>query len=135
MFALETLEGEWLTNRKGVVLSGLRKVVDQAMQANPEPWQLYYRNNETKKDFLRKYGFSDRIRYYWHIPRVSRALTILIKNLTKNPIPLALLSQYMPVQYQVVREGFLENNPIDLIHHKVMEITKFYSHACSFSER
>lgn len=36
-------------------------------------------------------------------PRVLKAQEILFSNLDKQPIPLALISQYMPEQYTHVR--------------------------------
>lgn len=134
MLALEAIEVELLTNRKGITLSRLFECVDEEMEANPVHWQDYYLANEPASRYLRKYSFSDRVRYYWHLPRLKDRVKRLIDNLTKNPIPQALLSQHMPAQYRAVREGVLENRPMELIHHKIMGVMKCYSEACQFGE-
>ena len=134
VFALESIEVELLTHRRGIELSRVQDIVDQAMRANTVYWQTYYQEDEATASFLRKYSYSDRIRYYWQVADVTKAIRRLINNLSENPIPLALLGQYMPVQYQAVREKVLENKPIDLIHHKIMEVTEDYSRACSFGK-
>jgi D-tagatose-1,6-bisphosphate aldolase subunit GatZ/KbaZ len=53
----------------------------------------------------------------------------LINNLKENPIPVSLLSQYLPNQYWAVRNGEIRNDPEDLIHHKIGEILKDYAYA------
>ena len=44
-------------------------------------------------------------------------------------VPLPLLSQYMPFQYTLVREGKLNNTPEDLIKARVMYTIEEYTYA------
>ena len=92
-------------------------------------WQKHYHGDEAELHFARKYSFSDRIRYYWPNPEIEQALKKLINNLKENPLPLSLLSQYLPNQYWAVRNGAIQNDPEDLIHHKIREILKDYAYA------
>jgi len=129
VFALSFMEDEWLSGKKSVSLSQIREVLDKVMQNNPIYWRQYYRGDDAAISFARKYSYSDRIRYYWPDPDVEKALSVMIKNLTENPVPLTLLSQHMPEQYNGVREGRILNNPVELIHDKIMEVTRIYSYA------
>ncbi|MCK5468839.1 MAG: class II D-tagatose-bisphosphate aldolase, non-catalytic subunit, partial [Cyclobacteriaceae bacterium] len=54
---------------------------------------------------------------------------LLLKNLQSKPIPLSLIDQYMPAQYQALRSGEITNNPYDFIHHRIKEVLKVYSTA------
>jgi D-tagatose-1,6-bisphosphate aldolase subunit GatZ/KbaZ len=129
VFALASIESEWLASRMGVRLSAIRKILDEAMLANPKYWQHHYHGDSTELAFTRNYSYSDRIRYYWPVPEVSEALNRLIANLIAHPAPMTLLSQFMPAQYRAVRSGHIANRPEELIHHKIMEITGIYSAA------
>jgi len=129
IFAISFMENEWLSHKKSVSLSRIREILDKVMQNNPIYWERYYRGDDAAISFARKYSYSDRIRYYWPHPDVEKALSVLVKNLTENPVPLTLLSQYMPEQYNSVREGRILNNPLELIRDKIMEITRIYSYA------
>jgi D-tagatose-1,6-bisphosphate aldolase subunit GatZ/KbaZ len=132
IFALALIEKEWLTHTKGVTLSGLLEVVEKVMIDNPKYWINHYHGTLTELSFARKYSLSDRIRYYWPDASIQKALKKLLDNLSVKTIPWSLLSQYLPQQFQAVRRSELKNNPLDLILHKIMEITSIYSTAtCS----
>ena len=57
---------------------------------------------------------------------VQLAIDRLIRNLNTAEIPLYLLSQYMPKQYQRVREGGLSNNVKDLLLDHIGDICDDY---------
>ena len=59
----------------------------------------------------------------------------LIDNLSADPIPLALLSQYLPVQYRAVREGALPNDPRALIRAGVGAVIDDYARVCGMVGR
>jgi D-tagatose-1,6-bisphosphate aldolase subunit GatZ/KbaZ len=130
VFALSTMEDEWLGGRRSIVTSDLREVLDRAMVGCPEHWQNHHSGGEAELRYARRYSYSDRSRYYWAVPEVRDALRQLIGNLEAHPIPLTLLSQYMPAQYAAVREGEFDNNPRDLIYSKVTEVLADYASAC-----
>jgi D-tagatose-bisphosphate aldolase, class II, non-catalytic subunit len=131
VFALEQMEIEWLTGQAGVTLSNLRKTIDEVMLENPVYWKKYYHGDRRYLAYARKYSFSDRSRYYWGQPDIQESLEHLISNLTHFPVPLSLLNQYLPIQYNAVRKGEIRNNPSDLIYHFINEqVTKVYAEAC-----
>jgi len=76
--------------------SGLIAVIDQAMSDNSDHWTSYYRGDADYVSQLRHFSYSDRIRYYWMVPNVQRALRKLVSNLKKNKIPETIVSQYFP---------------------------------------
>lgn len=130
LFALEAMEIEWLSGKKNIALSGLRAALEAAMLENPKHWRKYYRGSEEDLRFARSYSFSDRCRYYWPQPGVQQALQRLLHNLSEYPIPLTLLSQFMPDQYEAVREGRLAARPADLVLDKIARVLTIYADAC-----
>ncbi len=130
VFALASVEEEWLGDRKGVTTSRVRETLEQAMLADSKYWKNYYRGNDAELRFARKYSLSDRVRYYWPNPRVEEALKRLLGNLGSDPPPLSLLSQYLPDQATAVRTGSISADPGSLIRHKIQEVIKPYAVAC-----
>jgi D-tagatose-1,6-bisphosphate aldolase subunit GatZ/KbaZ len=130
VFALEEIEGEWFSGRKGISLSRVRAALEDSMLENPAHWLKYYHGDEADLRFARKYSYSDRSRYYWTQPEVQKALQALLNNLSERPAPLTLLSQYMPVQYRAVLEHRIKNTPADLIRDKILEVVDIYARAC-----
>jgi D-tagatose-1,6-bisphosphate aldolase subunit GatZ/KbaZ len=131
VFALAMIEKEWLGNRSGVNRSDLLETAEQVMRQNPIDWQAYYCGSEAEKTLARKYSLSDRIRYYWPQAELALALDRLFANLERNPPPLALVSQFLPVQYRRIRQSQLPNRPRDLVLDKIMEVTNDYAWACN----
>jgi D-tagatose-1,6-bisphosphate aldolase subunit GatZ/KbaZ len=129
VFALAEMEREWLSCRRESSLSCVREALDDAMLRNPGYWSTYYAGDDAALRFARKYSYSDRSRYYWPDAQVQNALGILVRNLSESPPPLTLLSQYMPSQYEAVRNGTLRNLPADLIRSKIREVVDIYASA------
>lgn len=129
LFALTFIEEELLKLHKGSGASNLRQTIEQAMLEQPQFWQKHYHGDEAQKAFARQYSFSDRIRYYWPLASVQKAIGRLFDNLKKHPIPLTLLSQFLPVQYRAVRNGEIENSAHALIYHKIQETLAAYAYA------
>jgi D-tagatose-1,6-bisphosphate aldolase subunit GatZ/KbaZ len=134
VFALAAIEEEWLANRAGVTLSRVRESLEEAMLENPEHWKNHYRGDDAALRFARKYSLSDRSRYYWAQPSVAAALERLIENLTLHPAPVSLLSQYLPAQSRAVRAEIISNHPVELIHHKILEVIDHYAYACGMRD-
>jgi len=126
VFALEMMEREWLPGGKNMALSGLRSVLEGVMNANPEHWRPFCRGDERSQAFLRRFGLSDRIRYYWPAPAVQAALDRLIRNLREHPVPLSLLSQFLPDQCRAVRDGRLTKDPEAWILDKITDVLRSY---------
>ncbi len=130
VFALAMIEEEWLAWRQGQTMSGVREALEGAMLVEPTHWRGYYHGEEAALRFARKYSYSDRSRYYWPQSRVQEALRRLVGNLTASPAPLSLLSQYLPKQWEKIRAGKLVNDPVTLIHSKILEVIDKYAYAC-----
>ena len=130
LWALDNIERAWLGDKA----SDLRAITLQVMQDDPKYWQKYYSEEGERKAFACEYSLSDRIRYYWPHPAIEAALARLIANLDENPPPLTLISQYMPQQYQAVREGYIEAGAKSLIIHHITTVLHHYSDACMNNE-
>ena len=130
IFALAMMEEELLPAWGRGEPSRIREVLEEAMLAHPQHWRRYYPGSEEEQCLARRYSFSDRIRYYWPAPPVQAALDQLLENLSARPIPLPLLSQFLPEQYRRIREGQLANHPQALLLDKVRAVLEEYAQAC-----
>lgn len=130
LFGLNYIEAELLPAR---CRTGLPEVCEKAMLANPAPWRAYCANEGPKARASRRFGYSDRIRYFWGRPQVAAAVERLERNLAAAEIPLPLLEQHLPLQYDEVRNGTLQPVPEQLVLHHVMRVTDRYARACSES--
>lgn len=133
-FALSLIEKEYLSNKKNIKLSGLMEVIEDRMLKNPVYWEKYYNGTDDEKKFKRRYSYSDRIRYYWNDSFVNESLLILIKNLTENKIPHALISQFLPGEYQMILDGSLRNHPEEIITKKILDVLENYNYAVNEGE-
>jgi D-tagatose-1,6-bisphosphate aldolase subunit GatZ/KbaZ len=132
VYALSWIEEELLARESSAGASNLAQVLDQSMLANPVYWKKYYSGDESELEFARKYSFSDRSRYYWPVPDVQQALSKLFENLERKTVPLTLLSQYMPIQYNKVRCGELANSPKAWVYDKITSVLSDYAFACGY---
>jgi D-tagatose-1,6-bisphosphate aldolase subunit GatZ/KbaZ len=127
LWALADIEEEMLDGRPG---SDFKNVVLETMRAEPGYWLKYY-GDPVRVRFDQQYSLSDRIRYYWPHPDIQRAQTALLDYLERHAPPLTLLSQYLPAQYEAVREGRLRNRPADLLKEGVARVLRQYMDACT----
>ena len=105
------------------------EIIDKQMLENPRYWQSHYHGDENDLRLARKYSYSDRIRYYWPNPQISTSLARLIENLKKEEVPLNLLSQYLPMQYQSIIENKITNTIENLIFYGVARVLNIYAYA------
>ncbi len=126
LFALELIEQEIVPADS---VSDLRKTIENEMIKNPEYWIKHYHGNDKEKQISRIYSYSDRIRYYWNNPKVSEAVTKLMQNLENMTIPLTLLSQFLPNQYNEIRKGKVHNKTEEIIFSKIEEVLSTYQYA------
>ena len=125
MFALENIEKE-LIYGTDTEPSKFAEVLDAEMLKNDKNWKKHYQGTELEIRLKRKYSFSDRCRYYMPTPAVEAAADRLLTNLRTLGIPLNLLSQFMPIQYTKVREGYLKNDPVELIEDRIINTIDEY---------
>jgi D-tagatose-1,6-bisphosphate aldolase subunit GatZ/KbaZ len=126
-FALARIEDELVAAGER---SELPKVLEETMLDSPGNWKGHYHGSAEEQRLLRTFSYSDRIRYYWTVPAVQRAVEKLIANLSGVEIPETLLSAYLPVQYAAVREGNLRKEPRELVLHASQASLKGYAEAC-----
>src|SRR5690606_11845699 len=77
----------------------LRTTAIEVMRSDPRHWRNYYHDAERETLDL-QFSLSDRIRYYWPHPRIKQAYESLLTRLRNVSLPLTLLSQFMPQQYE-----------------------------------
>lgn len=128
LYALSALERE-LVGANGRTLAKVPEVLESAMLADPRHWQTYYSGNEQELALKRKYGLSDRCRYYWPVPEAREAVQRLFENLREAEIPLPLLSQVLPRQYERVRAGELACDPEALVMDRIRDVLRGYAAA------
>lgn len=116
-FALAYIEQEMYRNTS-TVTSNFIEVLENEMLKEPKYWQKHYHGTPSEIALKRKFSFSDRCRYYLPTDAVSAALDTLLNNL-KDGAPLNLLSQFMPIEYTLVRENKLNNDPLSLIKSRI----------------
>ncbi|MFH3159817.1 tagatose-bisphosphate aldolase subunit KbaZ [Citrobacter portucalensis] len=127
LFSLAAIEEELLPAKAS---SGLRHVLESVMLDRPEYWQSHYHGDGNARRLARGYSYSDRVRYYWPDSQIDEAFERLVRNLADDPIPLPLISQYLPLQYVKVREGDLSATPRELIINHIQDILQQYHCAC-----
>lgn len=129
VFMLCNIEEEAGNADSKIKKSRLIKILDEEMLKDPKYWEKYYGKNENKLKNARLYSFYDRIRYYWGSDNVVKSLDLLINNLRTVNIPLTLISQFLPVQYDKVREGLIGPEPEAFILEGIINVINKYSYA------
>ncbi len=102
------------------------EILEQAMINDPGHWKSYFDGSEAALALHRIFGLSDRSRYYLGNSSVKSAEKILISNLSNADIPLGLLHQFFPDQYQKVRNNTLDLTPTALLYDKICTVLDDY---------
>ncbi len=92
LFGLSYIENELL----GAEASDVRRVLDEAMLAEPGHWQPFYPSDPAAAAHSRRFSRSDRSRYYWPVSAVQRSVAELHDNLQRTGLPGELVSQFLP---------------------------------------
>ena len=129
LFALALIETELIPRPSR---SNLIEVVERRMLAEPEQWQSYYgdQGDSLAQRTARRYSYSDRLRYYWADHEVDAARRTLLSNLDGTGIPMPLISQFLPYQYDRIRAGELEPVAQSLVIDRIRDAMRPYSRAC-----
>ena len=127
VFTLAMMESEILPPIK---CSHLIDTLDAAMEREPDQWKKYYHGDVRELAFARKYSLSDRARYYWRDMDVQAALKKLFTNLDEAPLPLSLISQYMPDIHPGIRTRAISNSPSQIVFQRIQSVLDDYSYAC-----
>jgi len=135
VLALSAVERELYGSRSERQVSRVRETMEAAMLRDPGYWQSYYHGDEEEVRLDLTYGYSDRCRYYWNGPAVQEEITRLLDNLRERPIPLSLVSQYLPLEYEAIRSGELQALPEQMIEYHIRRVVRVYADACSVKQR
>ncbi len=127
LFALAHIENELLPPSSR---SDLIDVVERRMLANPQYWDGYYEGDAVTQRTQRRYSYSDRLRYYWADDEVDAARRSLLENLDRVGIPMPLISQFLPHQYDRIRAGELQPGANALVIDRVRDAMRPYAYAC-----
>lgn len=122
LWALDGIEREWLQSGR----SDFRRIALERMQHNPKNWAKYYQGEGHSLHFDMQYSLSDRIRYYWPDADIVRAQKKLFDNLTANPPPPSLVSQYLPDAFAALRNADQPTTPENLIRAHIAVVLDGY---------
>ena len=125
--ALERIEAELAPPEKR---SRLAAVMEHVMLEDPQHWKHHYSGDEQTIKLLRRYSYSDRVRYYWTKPQAVAAVDTLLRNLRETTIPETVLSAYLPDVYRAVRAGELRSDPLEMVKHRIRSVLSGYAAAC-----
>jgi D-tagatose-1,6-bisphosphate aldolase subunit GatZ/KbaZ len=127
VYALAAIESELIEEENR---SRLIENLESVMLKESNHWRKHYQGTEQEKKLKRKFSFSDRVRYYWPEPGVQTALQKLFDNLNIEDLPLSLVSQFLPEQYEAIRNEGLNNSARSMITHKITCVLRDYFSAC-----
>jgi D-tagatose-1,6-bisphosphate aldolase subunit GatZ/KbaZ len=127
LFALAMIEIELLPRP---ARSNLIEVVERRMLAEPDHWQGYYDGDPLTQRMSRRFSYSDRLRYYWSDGEVDAARRNLLENLDRIGIPMPLVSQFLPYQYDRIRAGELTPTAQAMVIDRVRDAMRPYARAC-----
>jgi D-tagatose-1,6-bisphosphate aldolase subunit GatZ/KbaZ len=127
LFALAALEADLVEEQKR---SRLPEVMEEVMLRSPKNWAAHYHGDASQQKLLRRYSYSDRIRYYWNDKAAEKAVSQLMNNLCSNPIPETLLSAWLPQNYAEVREGALQPDTEAMVLRHIRRVLEPYAAAC-----
>ena len=130
LFALTMMERELVPAQEQAYLI---ETLEQVMMENPNNWQRHYHGSFKQLGLARKYSFSDRARYYIGGEKMVETQEKLFENLRKYPIPMNMLHQFMPLQYEKVRGGALKLDPKALALDGVAQFMADYEYAAGWT--
>ncbi|MDP8174108.1 class II D-tagatose-bisphosphate aldolase, non-catalytic subunit [Phocoenobacter skyensis] len=111
-------------------VSSFKAILEEIMMEKPKYWKKYYLGNEQEQRIARAYSLSDRCRYYLPEPKLQQVISEMKTAFAGKTIPLGLLKQYMPVEFDAVREGKIKGNFEDLVHfHIQLALLPYYEAA------
>ncbi|WP_352400691.1 class II D-tagatose-bisphosphate aldolase, non-catalytic subunit [Anaerotignum sp.] len=126
LFSLSMIEKELVPEQKQAKFI---ETLDEVMVEDPKNWIDHYHGTQEEIALARKYSYSDRCRYYLSNPRLQETIHTLFENLDSISIPLNLLHQYMPSQYDKVIRGELLNCAKELVYDAILEVVSDYEYA------
>ena len=126
LFGLALIEDELIKAGTLRQASDFVNVLDDAMVKDPRHWQGHHHGSAEEMRLARLYSYADRCRYYMQVPGVEKAFDQLVRNLAGCEIPLYLISQFLPKQYEKIRNRQLDVHPVSMIKDAVSEVLQTY---------
>jgi D-tagatose-1,6-bisphosphate aldolase subunit GatZ/KbaZ len=130
--ALEDIECQLVSESQR---SRLAEVIERVMLSEPDNWLPYYTGTPEQQKLLRRYSYSDRVRYYWGFPEIANAVDCLMANLASVGIPESMLSRYLPAQYLRLRERQIAEDPESFVLDHIRDVLRSYAAACAIQSR
>ena len=131
LFALAAIETELVDIGER---SRLPEIMEHTMLAKPKYWASHYHCEAEQQRILRRYSYSDRLRYYWTEPPVQHAVAKLLANLGRTRIPETLLSAMLPEEYLALRQGSIAAEALPIVLHRIRRSLMPYAAACRLQE-
>lgn len=129
LFALEQMEKE-LLDGTGAQPSAFGEKLEAAMLADDGYWRSYYGDDAHTSRLMRRYSYFDRARYYLPQRQVAGAQQLLLDNLAREAPPLTpLVKQYMPLEYEAIRQRTLQAEPTALLLAHIKQVLAGYMQA------
>ncbi|TKI04084.1 tagatose-bisphosphate aldolase subunit GatZ [Martelella alba] len=110
--------------------SELIAVIDDVMQDEPDYWKNYYSPLHSKARVDMHFSLSDRLRYYWPHVRINKAVDKLFANLEGIALPLGIVSQFFPEQFQRVLRQEAVLTPMNLVLLRIQDVLRLYRYGC-----
>lgn len=107
----------------------LADVMEVLMLREPRHWQSHYHGDATAQRMLRHYAYSDRIRYYWTSSEARAAVDGIMRAFDGITIPEPLVSQFLPLLYDRVRDGSIKAVAPTLVMEAVRDVLRVYGRA------
>jgi D-tagatose-1,6-bisphosphate aldolase subunit GatZ/KbaZ len=104
--------------------------MERVMLADPRYWQSHYHGGAEEERWLRHFGYSDRIRYYWPSPAARRAVQDLLGHLGQRTVPSSLVGEFFPDLHARVVSGSVVAQPANLLVESVRDVLRVYAAAC-----
>ncbi len=105
------------------------ETLDAVMREKPDEWNRYFQGTETELQEKRKFSYVDRWRYYAVDTRVLAAMHGLMKRFDETKVPDSLIHQFMPLQYERIRNGRLTKESGSLVKENIKQVIEKYFHA------
>lgn len=132
VFSLEQLARELQGRNPRCSCPALAATLDAAMLRDPIHWKGHHHGTKGEQAFARRFSLSDRSRYYWGDPAVREALEALFQAL-EGPLPLELISQHRPQEYDAARAGIIPPSGRAIATQAVRRVLGHYAVACGLS--
>jgi D-tagatose-1,6-bisphosphate aldolase subunit GatZ/KbaZ len=108
----------------------LRADMEAVMLSDDRYWKAYCHGSADQQRLQRHFSYFDRIRYYWATPKATASVQSLMNRLGDQPIPPALVSQYLGYFTRHMLHGDSDLTARSLLQASIGSVLCEYSIAC-----